>query len=208
MPSDKPRLHSPGSRRAHLDAILDDALTMTFPASDPVAIEFDREAAGSAVSDIPGILAQAILSTRSDAIIAADKGGIIRFWNPGAERIFGFAAAEAIGQSLDIIVPERLRQSHWDGYDRAMQAGRTRYSEGDVLAVPARRKEGHQISIEFTVVLLRDGRGELVGIAALLRDVTKRFEEMRTLKRQLAAAVTGLGHAPNGPDLVSAGLGS
>jgi PAS domain S-box-containing protein len=190
MSSKKPPPADVASRRrkrAHLDALLDEALTETFPASDPVAIEFDNETVEDVVVNISDVLAQAVLSTRSDALIAADTGGVIRFWNPGAERIFGFARAEAIGQSLDIIIPERLRQRHWDGYDHAMQTGRSRYGEGDVLAVPAIRKDDRQVSIEFTVMLLRDERGQLVGIAALLRDVTARFEEHRALKRQLAA---------------------
>jgi PAS domain S-box-containing protein len=190
VPSDKPPSGGPtpeSDRKAHLDALLDEALTETFPASDPVSIEFDNGIAGSVVSDILHVLAQAILSTRSDAIIAADTRGIIRFWNPGAERIFGFASVEAIGQSLDIIIPERLRQRHWDGYDRTMKTGRSRYGEGDVLAVPAIRKDGAQVSIEFTVVLLRNETDHLLGIAAILRDVTKRFEELRALRRQLAA---------------------
>jgi PAS domain S-box-containing protein len=137
--------------------------------------------------NISDSLAQALLSTRADAIIAADKKGLIQFWNPGAVRIFGFSEAEAIGQSLDIIIPERLRQRHWDGYDRTMATGESRYGESDLLAVPAVRKDGTQISIEFTVMMLRDAGGEIIGIAALLRDVTRRFEEVRALKRQLAA---------------------
>ena len=179
---------SGSEEKAHLDVLLGEALTESLPASDPVAIEFDDGKAGDAVSVISDVLAPAMLSTRSDAIIAADPAGVIRFWNPGAEWMFGFGRAEAIGQSLDIIIPHRLRQRHWDGYDHAMQTGRSRYGEGDVLAVPAIRKDGGQISIEFTVVLLRGRRGEMVGVAAVLRDVTKRFEEMRSLKRQLAAA--------------------
>jgi PAS domain S-box-containing protein len=137
--------------------------------------------------DLSDALAHAILSTRSDAIIAADKQGLIRFWNAGAERIFGFSEAEALGQSLDIIIPERLRQRHWEGYDRTMATGQSRYGESDLLAVPAVRKDGTSLSIEFTIMILRDGDNQIVGIAALLRDVTKRFEELRALKRQLAA---------------------
>jgi len=178
---------SGSKEKAHLDALLDEALAETFPASDPMPIEIEDEAVELTVANIPDILFQAVLSTRSDAIIAADKKGIIRFWNPGAERIFGFSSTDAIGQSLDIIIPERLRQHHWDGYDLAMKTGRSRYGEGDVLAVPAIRKDGGQVSVEFTVMLLRDEVGRLLGIAALLRDVTARFEELRALKRQLAA---------------------
>ena len=131
------------------------------------------------------VLAKAVLSTASDAIIAADKDGIIRFWNPGAERIFGYSSGAAVGTSLDIIIPERLRQRHWHGYDQVMNGGESRYGHGDILAVPSIRKDGAAISIEFTIVPLRDDAGALIGLAAILRDVTKRFEEMRALKRQL-----------------------
>jgi PAS domain S-box-containing protein len=82
------------------------------------------------------MLAQAILSANSDAIIAADREGIIHFWNPGAARTFGYTSEEAIGQSLDIIIPDRLRKRHWDGYRQVMKSGESRYSDGDVLAVP------------------------------------------------------------------------
>jgi PAS domain S-box-containing protein len=136
---------------------------------------------------IADALAHAVLSTKSDALIAADKKGVITFWNPGATRIFGFSEAEAIGQSLDIIIPERLRQRHWDGYDKTMATGESRYGESDLLAVPAVRKDGTQLSIEFTIMMLRDSGGGIIGIAALLRDITKRFEEVRALRRQLAA---------------------
>jgi PAS domain S-box-containing protein len=136
---------------------------------------------------IADALARAVLSTKSDALIAADKKGLVTFWNPGATRIFGFSEAEALGQSLDIIIPERLRQRHWDGYDKAMTTGKSRYGESDLLAVPAVRKDGTALSIEFTIMMLRDAAGEIIGIAALLRDITKRFEELRALKRQLAA---------------------
>jgi PAS domain S-box-containing protein len=133
-------------------------------------------------------LAKAILSTSADAIIAADKAGIIRFWNPGAERIFGYSSSDATGQSLDIIIPERLRKRHWDGYNQVIESGESRYGHGDILAVPAIRKDGTTISIEFTIVSLRDEAGKLTGFAAILRDVTKRFEETRALKQKLADA--------------------
>lgn len=131
------------------------------------------------------VLAKAILSSRSDAIIAADKDGIIRFWNPGAERIFGYPSEAAVGTSLDIIIPERLRQRHWHGYNEVMNGRESRYGHGDILAVPSIRKDGATISIEFTIAPLHDDAGVLIGLAAILRDVTKRFEEMQTLKRKL-----------------------
>jgi len=134
------------------------------------------------------MLARALLGTSSDAIIAADKDGIVRFWNPGAERIFGYTSEDAIGQSLDIIIPERLRKRHWDGYQQVMQGGESRYGHGDILAVPSIRKDGAGISVEFTIVPLTDEAGLLTGVAAIMRDVTKRFEEVRALKRKLADA--------------------
>lgn len=136
-------------------------------------------------------IAKTVLSTSSDAIVAADKRGIIVLWNPGAERIFGFEANVAVGQSLDIIIPERLRKRHWDGYRRVMETGESRYSHGDVLAVPGMRRDGTQISIEFTISLVRGNAGELNGLVAIIRDVTKRFEAVRVLKKMLAEAREG-----------------
>jgi PAS domain S-box-containing protein len=133
-------------------------------------------------------VAQAVLAARTDAIVAADAEGLIRVWNAGAERIFGFAASEAIGRSLDLIIPGRLRQRHWDGYRHTMATGESRYGEGDLLAVPALRRDGATISVEFTVVPLKNAAGEMIGIIAVLRDATKRFEEMRALRKKLAEA--------------------
>ncbi len=133
-----------------------------------------------------------------DAVIYADGKGVIRFWNAGAERIFGFGAAEALGKPLDIIIPESLRARHWAGFDQTMRTGRSRFGAGDVLAVPASRKDGARISIEFTVVPFRDEAGRMLGIGAVLRDVTTRFEEMRSLRRQLAAGGRGADQASEG----------
>ncbi|HWL31224.1 MAG TPA: PAS domain S-box protein [Xanthobacteraceae bacterium] len=131
-------------------------------------------------------LAHAILETQSDAILVADRDGIIRFWNPGAVRIFGFAVEEAVGQPLDLIIPENLRARHQEGYDRVMAGGATRYGSGDILAVPALTKGGRRISVEFTIIVLRDSANAMMGMAAILRDVTSRFEETRSLRRRVA----------------------
>src|SRR5262249_24976559 len=132
------------------------------------------------------IVGEAVLSSLSDAIVAADSDGRIVFWNPGAARIFGFPAADAIGRSLDIIIPERLRPQHWEGYARVMSGGQSRYGSGDILAVPAVTRDGRRISIEFTIVALHDRAGKLTGLAAVIRHVTPRFEEVRARKRALA----------------------
>ena len=136
----------------------------------------------------PDQVAAAVLAARADAIIAADRDGIIRVWNPGAERIFGHTAAEAVGRSLDLIIPERLRQRHWDGYRHTMATGESRYGDGDLLSVPALAKDGATLSIEFTVLPLKSAAGALVGIVAVLRDATKRFAEVRALRKKLADA--------------------
>jgi PAS domain S-box-containing protein len=137
--------------------------------------------------DIKGRLSEALLGSPSDAIIATDRDGRIVFWNPGAERIFGFSAPEAMGQSLDLIIPENLRARHWQGFRHVMETGTSRYGHGDLLSVPGLNKDGRRISVEFTIVMLRDG-DRITGIVAVMRDVTKRFEEMRELKRRLAEA--------------------
>src|ERR1700712_1929000 len=134
------------------------------------------------------IVADAILAASADAVIASDSDGIIRIWNPGAERIFGYAEEEAVGQSLDIISPERLRARHWEGYRKTMATGESRYGEGALLSVPGIRKDGRQISLEFTIVPLRDEQGSMTGIVAVMRDVTVRFAEMKALREQLARA--------------------
>ena len=134
----------------------------------------------------PTGIAAALLQGASDAIVATDRQGRVVFWNPGAERIFGFAAQEAIDQSLDLIIPENLRERHWKGFDHVMQTGESRYGHGDLLSVPALTKDGRRISVEFTIVMLHDERGEVAGTVAVMRDVSKRFEELRELRRRLA----------------------
>jgi len=131
--------------------------------------------------------AETLLESMPDAVIYCDAQGIIRYWNKGAERIFGFDASEATGQSLDMIVPEKLRHRHWEGYEKTMRTGETRYGGGDLLAVPAIRKDGTRISTEFTIVPFRNESGRMIGIAAIMRDITKRFEEMKALRAAAAA---------------------
>ncbi len=120
-----------------------------------------------------------------DAVVYADAAGVIQVWNDGARRIFGFSAEEAIGQSLDLIIPASLRDRHWSGYTHTMQTGESRYGAGDLLSVPALHKDGRRISVEFTIVPFQDSDGRMEGIAALMRDVTARFEEVRALRRQV-----------------------
>lgn len=126
----------------------------------------------------------AFVHAAADAIIAAGADGRIIFWNPAATRIFGFTETEALGQSLDLIIPERFRARHWEGYRQVMETGKTKYAV-DVLRVPASAKDGRALSIAFTVTLLDAGdRGRI--ITAIVRDETTRWNEERELKRRLA----------------------
>jgi PAS domain S-box-containing protein len=128
---------------------------------------------------------QQVVEALSDAIVAADPSGAIGLWNPAAERLFGYTPEEAIGGSLDLIIPERLRARHWAGYQKTMATGETRYAH-DVLRVPAVHKDGRALSIAFTVALLRDAQGKVAGIVAVIRDETARFAEERNLRKRLA----------------------
>ena len=134
----------------------------------------------------PADFAERLVSGMSDAIAYADAEGVIRLWNRGAARIFGFAEAEALGRSLDLIIPENLRERHWQGYRGTIRTGQSRYGDGEILSVPAVRKDGTRISVEFTIVPFTDNADRMIGIAAIMRDATARFEELRTLRRQLA----------------------
>ena len=132
-------------------------------------------------------LGRVVLESAPDAIILSDRAGVIRFWNTGAERLFGFSAAEVLGRPLDIIVPEPQRARHWSGFRKVMDSGESRYGEGDILAVPGLRKDGTRVSLEFTIVPIHAEDGRMEGMISIMRDVTRRFEEMRTLKRENAA---------------------
>jgi PAS domain S-box-containing protein len=136
---------------------------------------------------LPAGFLQLLATDNPDAVVYADREGKIRFWNASATRIFGYEPDEALGQTLDLIVPEAQRGRHWEGYHRVMAGDASRYGEGEVLAVPAMRKDAKRISIEFTILPVNDDAGAMVGIAAFLRDVTIRFEELRALRRELAA---------------------
>ena len=135
----------------------------------------------------PENFARVLVEGMPDAVVYADEAGVIRVWNAGAVRMFGFTEAEALGQSLDIIIPVSIRERHWQGYHATMRTGQTRYGDGQILAVPAVRKDGARISVEFTIVPFTAADGSMAGIAAIMRDATARFEELRALRKQLAA---------------------
>lgn len=132
-----------------------------------------------------GVDCRALVAAAPDAIIASDAEGIIVLWNAGAERIFGYTEDEALGRSLDLITPERLRARHWEGYARSMRTGATKYGT-TLLKVPAAHKDGRAMSIAFTVSMLFGADGKVSSVVAVIRDETERFNEDRALRKRLA----------------------
>jgi len=132
-----------------------------------------------------------LVNDAPDALLISDREGIIRFWNSGAEQIFGHTAAEAVGQSLDLIIPENLRSRHWDGYWRVMASGETKYKTG-LLSSPGVCKDGSRVSLEFSLVLLRDETGVLQGFGSIMRNITDRWQREKALKERLVACETKL----------------
>jgi PAS domain S-box-containing protein len=133
-----------------------------------------------------------LLDGIGEAIVIADASGAITYWNPAAERLFGFAPSEALGNSLDFIIPERFRERHWAGYRQTMASGETRYAH-DVLRVPAVHKDGRDLSIAFTVALFSSPERKVNSIVAVIRDETTRFMEERNLRKRLAELVAKSG---------------
>jgi PAS domain S-box-containing protein len=128
---------------------------------------------------------EALVAASGDAVILSDVEGLVQVWNPAAERMFGFTADEALGTSLDLIIPEKQRKRHWDQYAKTMETGQTRYGH-ELLRVPALHKDGRTLSIAFTVGLLFGADGAVTGVLAVVRDETARWTQERELKRRLA----------------------
>ena len=143
------------------------------------------------------VILAALVAAVGDAVVSSDPKGAITLWNPAAERLFGYTEAEALGQSLDLIIPERLRGRHWEGYDKTMATGITRYGH-DVLRVPATNKAGTPMSIAFTVALLTGADGQVEQIVAVIRDETARFAEDRALRKRVTEAEAKLAAAGTG----------
>ena len=139
-------------------------------------------------------LAAAVVKESAEAIVVTDPAGIIRLWNEGAARMFGFPAEEALGQNLDIIIPEKLRDRHWKGYFQTMATGYTRYGD-KLLSVPATHRDGQRLSIEFSVALLRDDADQIVGISAIMREVSERRNAERELRAKIAELESRIGPA-------------
>ena len=136
-------------------------------------------------TSLPQDIYQQIIEGAPEAIMMADRQGIIRLWNAGAASLFGYAAEEALGQSLDLIIPELMQARHWEGYHRVMATGETAYGT-KLLAVPAMHRDGHRLSVEFSIVMVRGAAGELTGVATIMRDSTERWKKEKAMKERLA----------------------
>lgn len=139
-------------------------------------------------------LCRQIVQACNEAIIYSDRDGIIRLWNAGAEQMLGFSRDEAIGQSLDIFIPENQRARHWEGYFKVIGTGVTRYAK-ELLAAPALRKDGTRISTEFSMTIVRDAAGEVAGTVAIMHDVSLRWQKEKALKARLVELEKGLAPA-------------
>jgi PAS domain S-box-containing protein len=126
-----------------------------------------------------------LVRNMGDAVVVSDAQGAIVVWNEAATRLFGFSEEEALGQPLDLIIPDRLRGRHNEGYAKTVATGITRYGTS-LLKVPALHKDGRQLSIAFTVALVTGAEGEVQGVAAIIRDDTARFNEDRAMRRRIA----------------------
>jgi PAS domain S-box-containing protein len=132
----------------------------------------------------PEQMARLIVDQAPDAVIFAGTDGVIREWNAAAERVFGHSAGEAVGQSLDIIVPERFREAHWKGFDRALGEGKTKY-EGQALPTRSMRKDGADIYVELTFAIIADSEGSVIGALAHARDITERWAKERAQRQRM-----------------------
>jgi PAS domain S-box-containing protein len=131
-------------------------------------------------------LCQALIEQLPDAVVFADRDGVIRAWNEGAEAVFGFAASEVLGLSLDVIIPERLRASHWEGFRRAIASGETRHAN-QVRTTRSLHKDGRKLYVDLSFGVVTDGAGAVAGAVAVGRDGSQRYLSQKALQDRLAA---------------------
>jgi PAS domain S-box-containing protein len=139
----------------------------------------------SSIAALPHDLAVRVLDGSPDAILICDPTGTVRYWNAAAERIFGFPVTEVIGVSMNLIIPERLRERHWAAWEATMRTSVTRYGGGQLLAVPALHRDGRHISIEFSIQLLKDAGGVIECVVAVIRDVTERYRHEKAQRARI-----------------------
>lgn len=160
------------------------------PADHPGHVQDRAADDAGAAGDVAQVPYQGVVEQLPDAVIVSDRQGVIRIWNRAAEELFGFAAAEAIGQSLDIIIPERFREAHWNAFDQAVVNGRTRLGS-QVRTTRSMHKQGHKLYVDLSFGLVTDEAGSVVGATAVARDCTARFEADKALRKRVADLEAG-----------------
>ncbi len=133
------------------------------------------------------LIAAGVVKAIPEAIIFADLGGKVRYWNQGSEDLFGFTAREALGQSLDLIIPERMRQAHWDGYNKAIEHGDTYSGRGSRVTRSLHKEEGRTLYVDMSFAIVKDNEGKVIGSLAVARDATERFTAEKEMRKQIAA---------------------
>lgn len=134
----------------------------------------------------PPNLSEALVESLADAVIFADRAGVIQRWNPGAQAVFGYSEDEVLGQGLDVIIPERLRASHWAGFDAAIESGTMKHGR-ESMTTKSIHKDGRDLYLDLSFALVRDPSGQVLGAVAVARDITARFRAERESRRRLAA---------------------
>jgi PAS domain S-box-containing protein len=136
-------------------------------------------------TNYPSDLAEALVESLADAVIFADRAGLIQRWNPGAQAVFGYSEDEVLGHSLDVIIPERLRPSHWDGFHTAIESGTMKHGR-DSMTTKSIHKDGRDLYLDLSFALVKDGSGQVLGAVAVARDITARFQAERESRRRIA----------------------
>jgi PAS domain S-box-containing protein len=130
-------------------------------------------------------LFRAIAEQAPDAIIFVDTKGVVRFWNESAKAVFGYSADEALGRSLDLIIPERLRRAHWDAFQRAIEIGQTKLGR-QAFATRAVHKDENRLYVELSFAVVKDMAGTVAGALGIARDITSRYVSDSALRERLS----------------------
>jgi PAS domain S-box-containing protein len=137
------------------------------------------------VTNEEAALSRALVDHLADALIFADREGLIRVWNAGAEAVFGYPADEVLGRRLDLLIPERLRPAHWTAFDAAVETGRMKYGR-DAMTTRSMHRDGSDLYVDLSFALVRDDAGEVLGSVAVARDITHRFLKEKAARKRLA----------------------
>jgi PAS domain S-box-containing protein len=129
-------------------------------------------------------LPKALIEHLAEAVIFADRDGVIRLWNPGAHADFGYSADEVLGRRLDVLIPERLRPRHWAAFDAAIETGEMKHGR-ESMATRSLHKDATDLYLDLSFALVKDAHGHVLGAAAVARDITGRFRAEKESRRRI-----------------------